>query len=75
MKQKRELDSWDRTEDITPEEVRSLDTFKDWEDEQIEELINTLKVFCAVVYNNWTRDTKPGKVIALAIDNQQNNAA
>jgi hypothetical protein len=37
------LESSDRREDITVEDVRSLETFKEWDEDQILELIRTLK--------------------------------
>jgi len=64
------LDSLDRTEDISIDDVRSLDTFKDWDEERISELISTLKTFSAVVYNSWSKGKKFGKEIALNNSNQ-----
>jgi hypothetical protein len=63
------LDSLDRTEDITIEEVRSLETFADWNDEKLLELINVLETFSVVVYNNWSKGKKIGREIALNSDN------
>ena len=59
------LESLDRTDDISIDDVRSLDTFKDWDEERISELISTLKTFSAVVYNSWSKGKKFGKEIAL----------
>ena len=64
------LDSLERTEDISVEDVRSLDTFKEWDEERISELISTLKTFSVVVYNNWSKGNKFGKEIALNNSNQ-----
>ena len=64
------LDSLDRTKDISIDDVRSLDTFKDWDEERILELIRTLKTFSAVVYNSWSKGKKFGKEIALNNSNQ-----
>ena len=64
------LDSLDRTEDISIDDVRSLDTFKEWDEERILELIRTLKTFSAVVYNSWSKGKKFGKEIALNNSNQ-----
>jgi len=69
------LDSLDRKEDITIEEVRTLETFREWSDEQIMELIRTLKVLSQIIYNNWSKQPKSGKVIAIDISNQANIAA
>ncbi len=64
------IESLDRTDDITVEEVRSLPTFKDWNEEQISELIRTTKTFTRIIYNNWAKGRKIGKQIALEIDKQ-----
>ena len=69
------LDSLDRKEDITIEEVRTLETFREWSDEQIMELIRTLKVLSQIIYNNWSKQPKSGKVIAIDISKQANIAA
>ena len=63
------LDSLDRTEDITPEEVRSLETFKDWDEEKVAELIRTIKIFSDVVYSNWSKGKEFGREIALNTKN------
>ena len=70
MKKEVNLDSLERTEDISVEDVRSLDTFKEWDEERILELIRTLKTFSTVVYNNWSKGKKFGKEIALSNCNQ-----
>lgn len=63
------LESLDRTEDITPEEVRSLETFKDWDEERVAELISTIKIFSDVVYNNWSTGKEFGREIVLNTNN------
>ncbi|MBE2290577.1 MAG: hypothetical protein IAE95_13560 [Chitinophagaceae bacterium] len=70
MTKKLKLESPDREEDITVEDVRSLGTFKEWDEERILELIKTLKTFSTVVYNNWSKGKKSGKEIAINICNQ-----
>lgn len=70
MTKKLKLESPDREEDITVEDVRSLETFKEWDEEQILELIRTLKTFSTVVYNSWSKGKKSGKEIAISISNQ-----
>ena len=70
MKKDFNLDSLERTEEISVEDVRSLDTFKEWDEERILELIRTLKTFSAVVYNSWSKGKKFGKEIALSNCNQ-----
>lgn len=70
MRKDLNLDSLDRMEDISVEDVRSLDTFKEWDEERILELITTLKSFSTVVYNSWSKQRKLGKEVALNISNQ-----
>ena len=70
MTKKLKLESPDREEDITVEDVRSLETFKEWDEERILELIRTLRTFSAVVYNSWSKGKKFGKEIALNNSNQ-----
>ena len=70
MTKKLKLESPDREEDITVEDVRSLETFKEWDEERILELIRTLKTFSTVVYNSWSKGKKSGKEIAINISNQ-----
>jgi hypothetical protein len=70
MRKEVNLESLDRTEDITVEEVRSLETFKEWDEEKILNLIRTVKTLTKVMYNNWSKRNKIGKEIALYNDNQ-----
>lgn len=63
--------SMKRTTDMTAEEIRSLDTFKDWNEAQITGLLATLKSLSVIMYHNWVKTEKSGKVIALNIDNQE----
>ena len=67
---KLKLESPDREEDITVEDVRSLETFKEWDEERILELIKTIKTFSTVVYNSWSKGKKSGREIAINISNQ-----
>jgi hypothetical protein len=64
------LESSDRKDDITVEDVRDLETFKEWDEGQILELIRTLKTLSVVMYNSWSKVRKIGKEIALGNDNQ-----
>lgn len=70
MTKKLKLESPDREEDITVEDIRSLETFKEWDEARISELIKTLKTFSTVVYNTWSKGKKSGKEIAINISNQ-----
>ena len=70
MTKKLKLESPDREEDLTVKDVRSLETFNEWDEERILELIRTLKTFSTVVYNSWSKGKKSGKEIAINISNQ-----
>lgn len=52
-----------------------METFKDWDDTRIIELIRAIKTLSAIMYNNWSKDTKIGKKIALEVDDKPNIAA
>ncbi len=75
MKKDFNLDSLDRTHDITPEEVRRFERFKNYSDEQVNELIYTIKKYTRFIYNVVSKRKKIGREIALHIDNQQTKAA
>ena len=66
--------SYDRTEDISKEEILQLDSFKDWDDAKLEELIRIMKIFSQISYEIHQKQ-EIGRVIALDIDNQQVTAA
>jgi hypothetical protein len=69
------VNSYDRTHDITPEEVRRFERFKNHTDEQVNELIDTIKKYTRFIYNVVSKRKKSGRKIALHIDNQQTKAA
>ncbi len=69
------VNSYDRTHDITPEEVRQFARFKDYTDEQVNELIGTIKKYTRFIYNVVSKRQKFGKKIVLHIDNQLTKAA
>ena len=69
------VNSFDRTYDITPEEVRKFERFKNYTDEQVNELIDTIKKYTRFIYNVVSKGKKSGRKIALHIDNQQTKAA
>ena len=68
------VNSYNRTHDITPEEVRKFEKFKNYTDEQVNELIDTIKKYTRFIYNVVSK-RKSGRKIALHIDNQQTKAA
>lgn len=47
---------WDRTEDITIEEVKATEVMKHFTDEQAKEFINLIKVYCQCIYALHKRD-------------------
>jgi hypothetical protein len=69
------VNSYNRTHDITPEEVRKFEKFKNYTDEQVNELIDTIKKYTRFIYNVVSKRKKSGRKIALHIDNQQIKAA
>jgi hypothetical protein len=69
------INSLARTHDITPEEVRQFDRFKAYTDEQVHELIETIKTYTRFVYNVHSKQKKGGRIIALPIENNKLKAA
>jgi hypothetical protein len=64
MGKRNTIDSFDRSGDITPEEVRQFEKF------------NTIKRLTNIAFNLYQKDKKFGKVIVLdSIDNQTLKAA
>ena len=70
-----DVNSYNRTHDITPEEGRRFERFKNYTDEQVNELIDTIKKYTRFIYNVVSKRKKSGRKIALHIDNQQTKAA
>lgn len=75
MKKQNSFNSYNRKHDITPEEVRKFERFKHYTDEQIANLITTIKRYTRFIYNVVSKRQKSGKEIALHIDNEQLKAA
>jgi len=75
MRKTTNLESPNRTEDITVDEVRNLPTFRDWEEGKIIELIRTLKALSEIMYSNWTKGGKTGRKIAINNGKDTNIAA
>ena len=69
------VNSYDRTHDITPEEVRRFEKYGHCTDEQVAALIETIKRYTRFIYNVVSKRKKSGRKIALNIDNQQTKAA
>ena len=70
-----DVNSYNRTHDITPEEVRKFERFKNYSDEQVNALIDTIKKYTRFIYNVVSKRKKSGREIALHIDNQLTKAA
>lgn len=75
MKKKNNVNSYERTHDITPEEVRRFEKFRHYTDDQVAALIDTIKKYSRFIYNVISKSRKSGKKIALHIDNQCIKAA
>ena len=69
------VNSLGRTHDITPEEVRQFDRFKDYTDEQVLELIETIKTYTQIIYNLLSKQSKSGKIFAVQIETEKQLAA
>jgi hypothetical protein len=69
------VNSLARTHDITPEEVRRFERFKSYTDEQVTELIDTIKRYTRFIYNVVSKRKKSGRKIALLIENEKLKAA
>ena len=63
------------TSDITLEEIRQFDKYKSYTDEQINELIATIKTYTIFMYSVYSRQKKNGRIIALSTENQNLKAA
>jgi len=57
-------DSLERTHDITPEEVRQFDRYKDYSDEQVHELIETIKTYTRFIYSICSKQKKSGGILS-----------
>lgn len=67
--------NYDRTEDLTIEEVRQFEKYRDYSEYEIKALIATFKAFSRIVFNLCRKGQNVGRNIALHIDNQQTKAA
>ena len=47
-----------RTNEVTIDELRELDSFKNYNEEQVKELINTMKTFAGIVYQLCANEIK-----------------
>lgn len=55
----------ERSQDITVDDVKALNSFKDYSTAQAEELINTIKVFTTIGLTIFSQRSSPIKIIDL----------
>ena len=58
MKNKENQALYDRAEDITIEDVKSLRTFKDWDEQKVIRLIKIIKSFTITMYVMCSKNKK-----------------
>lgn len=64
-----------RLHDITFEEVKALNSFKDYSTEEVEQLIQTIKVFTLLGYTVFTKQTENPTVIDILSVEHKKKAA
>jgi hypothetical protein len=64
-----------RLHDITVEEVKALNAFKDYSPEQVEQLIHTIKAFTLLGYTIFMKQVEAGKVIDISSIKHKQKAA
>ena len=64
-----------RLHDITVEEVKALNSFKDYSTEQVEQLIHTIKAFTLLGYTVFMKQVETGKVIDISSIKHKQKAA
>ena len=68
-------------EDLTLEEVRAMEAYKDYSDEEIESLLETIRVFAEIAYDVCalqkasTQPGEAGKIIPLHDNKNRKKAA
>ena len=75
MEKKLTIDLLSRKEDITVDEVRQFERFKNYTDEQVFELIVTIKTYTQIIYNLLSKQGKSGKIFAVQIETEKQLAA
>lgn len=64
-----------RIADISPEEVREMERFKDYSDEQVILLIETIKKYTRTIYGIYSKQKKSGRKFALSVESQKTKIA
>ena len=75
MEKKLTIDLLSRKDDITVEEVRQFERFKNYTDEQVLELIVTIKTYTQIIYNLLSKNGKSGKIFAVQVETEKQLAA
>jgi len=75
MEKKLTIDLLSRKEDITVEEVRQFERFRNYTDEQVLELIVTIKTYTQIIYNLLSKQGKSGKIFAVQVETEKQLAA
>ena len=75
MEKKLTIDLLNRKDDITIVEVRQLEKFKAYTDEQVLEIIGTIKTYTQIIFNLCSKQTENGKVFALTNETEKQLAA
>ncbi len=64
-----------RMQDITSDEVRQFAQFKDYTDQEVAQLIETIKAYTHFIYGLYSKQKKNGKVIAIINESENLEAA
>ena len=75
MEKKLTIDLLSRKDDITVEEVRQFERYKNYTDEQVLELIGTIKTYTQIIYNLLSKQGKSGKIFAVQVETEKQLAA
>ena len=75
MEKKLTIDLLSRKGDITVEEVRQFERYKNYTDEQVLELIGTIKTYTQIIYNLLSKQGKSGKIFAVQVETEKQLAA
>ena len=75
MEKQLTIDLLSRKDDITMEEVRQFERYKNYTDEQVLELIGTIKTYTQIIYNLLSKQGKSGKIFAVQVETEKQLAA
>lgn len=64
------------TEDITPQEVMQMESFKHFTEEEAKELLEVFDAFCDIAYSIWSKQQAKEKATVIPLTpSQQSKAA